>query len=171
MKNLHFIFFLIIALLLAGCSDDEDIIIKPSPFDTPVVSGYEARDHIGNTIGIYGNPNIKNSAHSEEGGFRIDFYLYPNPVNEFFSVYVNMPNNDKEKHVWIVPAIYQGEPLPSNSDMGMINFCADGSPVIDTTFRSKYLTLDVSHLETGFYKVYVEVENTILHDNLVKINQ
>lgn len=171
MKHLQFLFFLILTLLLVRCSDDEDVSVKPSPLDLPVITGFQVRDYNGSVRSSYGSPNIKLRDRSEESGSTLYFSVYPNPVEKYCSVYTDIPNNNAERHLWIVPAIYQGDEPPSYSDMGMINFSAEGTPVIDITFTTEYYRLNLSDLETGFYKVYLEVGNSILNDNLVIIHK
>lgn len=128
---------------------------------TPVVSGFIFTDNNGQEIAHIGNPNVVDQIGTD---YRIA--LFPNPSPNILFVWVDCPQSSSFKRIWIVKARYEGESnYLTNSIQGM-SIKPGGVPIIDTITNSNHIEFR-SKLEIGVYKLYVEVDDLLMHTNIL----
>ena len=148
--------------MIIGCTK-EDSELRLSDFGVPTIRGYNMRDLFGDYAGTVGTPNIK-------PGDGADYYFvfYPNPVEDFCSIYIKTPASNELKKLWITPANFDNNITNSSINLNNANnIVIGGSPVFQTEFTNNKLTLNLSQVSDGYYRIYLEVDNYLLYDNLV----
>ncbi|NTW33629.1 MAG: hypothetical protein HGB12_13590 [Bacteroidetes bacterium] len=184
MKKCFAIFLIITSIISCNKKDSE---IRLPSFQTPIVTGYQMRDIVGNFMCNVGNPNIKLGNNSNDYSTS-EYYMscYPNPVHEsgIFSIYIKTPTDSILKQIWVTPATNDGEEnANSNTDLTLL--FAGGCPIfeLETYLNHIYVPMVKSSVHdslgtpingvsypSGFYRVYVKVNNILLWDNIYLSN-
>lgn len=166
MKKSGIFILLILLIFTSGCTK-EKADYRLSEFDIPVVTGYYLRDDIGFPMGKIGTPNVRLSNESDD--FTSDYYLmlYPNPCDKSCVLYIKSPSDQSIKKVWVVQASYFDQMPGSENELNMISLIAGGAPLLQAETTSRNLWLDLTSFKTGYYRVYVKIDDQILYDNLV----
>lgn len=160
--------FLSTLMLTLSCSKESEI--RLSEFEIPIITGFELRDVQGQTMGIYGIPNIKLGNESNSYNSEYFFSLYPNPCTDICTVYIKAPNSNAAKYVWIVQAQYRDNNTTILMNLGTNSIYVGGTPLIETEFTTNNIVVDLSSLSEGYYRMYLKVDDLILFDNLVITN-
>lgn len=160
--------FMVTTLLTWSCSKEEPEI-RLSQFETPVVTGFELRDEFGNLNKVIGNPNIKLGNESNDHTSEYYFITFPNPSINSCRVNIKTPNPHSIKRVWIVEAKYFGNSSSSTTHLGASSLIdVGGSPLIQSEGPyNGLISIDLSSLKEGYYRIYLEVDHLILYDNLI----
>jgi hypothetical protein len=154
-------------LFLTACNKKEDVSVRTGDLDVPLVTGFEYRDDLGNTLMHVGVPNIKN----REAG--ISLYTYPNPSRNKFAVdlstYFWPTVPEVETHIWVTAARIDGM-QPQLNFAGSYTPVIGGQPLIEfknLPYQSNQIMLDLSAFPAGAYRVYARVGEVLLWDNIL----
>ena len=161
--------FMGIILITLSCSKEESDI-RLSEFDAPIITGFEERDEQSNVIRAIGNPNVKLGNESNDYTSDYFFTSYPNPSRNSFQVSIKTPNPNSTQRVWIVQAQYYENGTSTANIGGTTLLDVGGDPLIQYEGILNNLELDVSGLSEGYYRIYLQVDDLILYDNLVITN-
>jgi hypothetical protein len=165
MKSLFSILIILLIVSTACSKDEEDT--RLSSFQTPVVTGFYVRDGNGWVIQTIGVPNVKLGNTSNDITSAYLVLLYPNPANERCSISIHSPSGDEIKKVWLTRA-NPGEQLYNSFRMlNMSIMSLGGYPLFQEETTGTNLSLDLSKLESGYYRLYVKINEILLYDNLV----
>ena len=158
----NYLIFTISLLITLSCEKDAGDF-RLSCFEIPKIEGYILRSLDGTYLGEVGTPNRKNIDYST--GY--SFVFASNPAFERFYLSIGSPGGMSTKKMWITMAQF-GDQLPDYSvDNGMTNMIAGGKPLIQKEFNEDHLDVDVSSLQEGYYRIYLQIHNVLLYDNLV----
>lgn len=150
---------ILISVLSLSCSSDDNS--NPGNTDMNLVTGINLRQTAEDIPLEFGNPNIL---------VNNKFVTYPNPVNEV----VNIAAQENITDVWLVRGtpkkIYQSINFSSILNN---NLYPEASIVTNSDFAlngqsSNVISLNISALEKGYYKVFVKIGGQIYWDNLYK---
>ncbi|MCK9423779.1 MAG: hypothetical protein M0Q38_14400 [Bacteroidales bacterium] len=167
MKTSHLLILLIIATVTYSCTK-EGADIRLSEFETPVINGYYLRNDVGQTMGVMGFPNVKLGNESNDFNSTYFFACFPNPCRESCAVYIKAPTKQQSRKLWITQANIGNQVSNSATNIiNMTNIVIGASPVIQIEFTSDHLTIDLSSLKEGYYRIYLKVDEFLLYDNLV----
>ena len=156
-----------IVSIIIGCSK-EDSDIRLSNFETPIVTGFIYRDGQGSELGVYGGiPNVKLYEGNSHMDSKYSLSIFPNPCSNKLGVVMKLPDNNSIKKIWIVKAQYLENNENPNNDLGIITKEIGGSPLAQVESTSRIVSIDVSSLPEGCYRVYTEVDNLLFYDNLL----
>ena len=162
MKNL---IGLLCLVLLIACDKKE----TPAPPSKHLVTGFNFTNKYGSPTGTAGNPNVKTSM--EVNGNRFFLSACPNPVNTDVQLSVYTTASHQQKKVWIEAAPQSGIFAPYNFPKANINLIG-GQPVWEkasnTGWQQEVFVADFSSLPAGAYRVYVQFDDVLLWDNLLK---
>jgi len=170
MKKNYLASLLCVLLFISGCSKEESDL-RVAEFEIPIIHGYHVRTGEGLMAGSYGYgvPNVRLGDSQDYFQSNYFFLCYPNPpIANMFNVFTKSPFNNELKKLWITHAI-----LRPPFDAGIVlhddwnNFVAGGAPVLEVEFTQKEIRLDVTHLNNGYYRVYLKIDNHVFYDNLV----
>jgi hypothetical protein len=166
MKIFQSLVVLIILVFAYSCTKDIADIRMPD-FAVPIVNGYYARDQNGNLIMPVGDPNVRLFSGSDAVSSAYSFGCYPNPSANYCFIYINAPAGQTLKKLWITQAIV-GDRFDSGSEnIYSPNLAVGGAPIFQAEFTSDHLTVDVSKLSDGYYRIYLKVDDFLLYDNLL----
>lgn len=152
-KNL----LLLLSILALSCTSDDET----SNSDMKLVTGVTFRQNPDDTPFQLGNPNTLING---------KFVMYPNPaINTAF-----IAATENVSDVWIVPA--NAKKSYQNTDFGSIlnNSLYSEQSIIQNSDYSlngqaaSGISLDVSSLDEGYYRVFVKIDGQIYWDNLYK---
>ncbi len=157
-KNL----LILISVLSLSCSSDDNS--TPSNTDMNLVTGINLRQ-TAEDIGLeFGNPNIL---------VNNKFVAYPNPANNV----VFIASQENITDVWLV----RGNPkkIYQNVNFSSIlnnNLYTEQSIITNADFAlngqsSAGISLNISTLEKGYYKVFVKIGGQVYWDNLYKYEE
>lgn len=159
-----------ISISILSCSKD-DSNIRVSNLETPILTGFLLRNITGDVIGKIGFPNIKLGNESNDNNSEYFFSTYPNPIKDKASIYIKSPNTNTTKKVWIVHAEYNNNISNAETSIGNATLLsAGGSPIFYGEISSNDIHLDLSNLNEGYYRVYVNIDGLTLYDNLIITN-
>ncbi|WP_339835238.1 hypothetical protein [uncultured Flavobacterium sp.] len=152
------ILFLSIVLIFNSCNkDDADNKISNTSID--LVTGLTLRQTIDDTFLTLGNPNIYTNN---------IFIIYPNSSTGFLSI----ASNDSISDVWVIPGnpvkIHKQTDFSAvlNSSLYSESQIQDKSQLELNDINSLNIILDINSLNSGYYKVFVKINNTIYWDNI-----
>jgi hypothetical protein len=154
-----FLFLFISMPFLQNCSEKEEPQYRTSQLELPLLKGFELRDATGNNLGNIGVPNIKTRINN------IVLTPYPNPCQNDIIISTSAPNTLKK--LWIVPGKTDNTTTGKLNDLGMQTFIAGGTPVLQTRFYEPSIMLDVSALKKGPYRIYLQIGDDLLYDNIL----
>lgn len=159
-----FCFCLLISVL--SCSTEESTIRLPF-FETPVLTGFQLRDANGQKVGEIGIPNIHLSRITASKNDPLDMVCYPNPAIEYIAIYTSS-RADTPKYLWLVRGDYNSGSSDYTPTLGSLTIGAGGSPIIQLEFSRPNPVIDVRDLPSGYYRVYVQMDDEIFFDNIIK---
>lgn len=162
---------LLFVLCSFGCTKKETTLRLPN-LDTPIVKGIELRDPAGNPMGTLGKPNVQTDAMFSNR--KVDMFIHPNPCERSLRIsFFNeeaIPGSDHK--IWITPAQSGSKEIravfPATHSL-----VAGGAPVTQAEFNASQgsARINTEQLQTGFYRVYVKLNDKILYDNLYVLNE
>ncbi|MEO5777203.1 MAG: hypothetical protein ABIQ27_09860 [Flavobacterium sp.] len=151
--------FILISILALSCNSDETNLTDKTAIN--LVTGVNFRQNFDDLPLQLGNPNVLVNDR---------FLIYPNPANETFYIVAQENVTD----VWIVPAnpekIYQDEDfsIVLNTNSYTEQSIDPNSDVSLSGLSSGNISMDITTLEKGYYKVFVKIGGEIYWDNLYK---
>lgn len=155
-----------VIVLLCSCTKDE-ADLRTSSFETPVVKGFIMRDQNGWTMGYIGKPNVKTGEPPYEVSPGFSLFVYPNPAANSCHVWLNSPNENETKKVWLTRATAGDELYNSTGIANMNALIIGGCPLFQVEVTGNDVAIDLSLLDDGFYRVYVKMGGCLFYDNLV----
>ena len=162
--------FISAILITLSCSKEESDM-RLAEFNTPVLTGFELRDMVGNTLGTIGTPNIKLGNESNDYSSEYLFITYPNPCRDKCTIYLKTPDSNKKKQIWIVEALYNDVTTSTSTNIGNTSLLGlGGTPLLQSEIKTKNAVFDLSSLTEGYYRIYPKVDDFILYDNLIDTN-
>ena len=156
-------------LVLLGCTEN-DADFRLSDFNTPKISGFYLRNALAEPVGTIGIPNVRLGSSSNSSSSLYYFTPYPNPCSNFCTFWIKSPVNNSVKKLWIVQAEFDHDIPGYSIDMGMNNIVVGGQPLFQAEFTENNLSIDVSNLYEGYYRVYLKIDDILLYDNLIIYN-
>lgn len=165
-RNSLWIIGVLVAFAL-GCSKEEADLRIPE-FEIPVVTGFRMRDEAGAFMGSIGIPNVKLGHPSDDWNSDYFINFFPNPAINRGTVYMKSPGEYDVKKVWLTRAVFKAPfDIPGISTDGMNNFIAGGTPLIQAETTDDQLFLNLTDLSSGYYRLYVSVNDHLFYDNIV----
>lgn len=155
------VLFFLLAIVVLGCVSEND---GPEKTALKLITGLTLRQNFDDTPFQLGNPNTLTAD---------KFVIYPNPANETFVVFAD----ENVSNVWVVPAnpqkIYQDVDFSTvlNNDLYSEQTLASNSDSWLSGQTSNTVSMDISDLEPGYYKVFVKIGGEIYWDNLYKYDE
>lgn len=165
-RNLLLILLVLVVFSL-GCSKEEAELRLPE-FEVPVVTGFHMRDEAGIFMGSIGLPNVKLGHPS--GNWDAEYFInfFPNPAINRGNIYMKSPNEYDVRKVWLTRAVFKPPyDAPGIATDGMNNFIASGFPLIQAETTEDHLSLNLTDLPSGYYRLYVSVNGLLFYDNIV----
>jgi hypothetical protein len=153
--------------IVFGCSKTDDSSIRLADMDTPTLTGFVLRDVSGSPVGIIGTPNVNSQLTGDPSAINYSIVAYPNPCKRILALMIQTPNPNASQKIWIVKGKTDATLSNSGINLGMNTATAGGQPLLQATTSGTSLTLDVSSLPSGYYRLYVKVEDKLLYDNLI----
>ena len=163
--------------LLNACTKEEAEKRRAANF-VPVISGLEVRDELGNSLWRIGQPNAKLSVNTDGEEYRIACLgnTLP-PSSSFFGVYISSSVPDIIASIWVVKARFDPHCLGNYISLETINnfnstaMIAGGAPLMSTEKElpgsGAAIAMETKGLEEGFYRVYLQINDQLLWDDLV----
>lgn len=154
--------YLMIALLcltLFNCENNDDNNSTVSETDINLITGLNIRNSEYSEAIQLGNPNIYTND---------KFISFPNPPIGHLS----LSSLETISNAWILPANADKIFQETNFNSILNSSLYDASTIesnADLTFldlNSNHLTLNLENLNPGYYKVFVEINETIYWDNI-----
>ena len=169
MKYIKPFSFLFLLLLFYNCNKiGSTVDERLNNFDHPIITGFEFKNEEGMSIGSYGEP-VNNKLEDKETINESEYYLnaFPNPAADFYMVYTKTPDARIFKKIWIVKASYNGE-LPNIEIYNNAIYLVAGQyHLIEVSSQGNLINIDLSSLDDGFYRIYVEMDGNVLYDNFI----
>ena len=168
MKRFAVLILVALSGLLKTCTEKEPNAEEPDEL-LPVINGYYARNEAGESMGIMGNMNPNVNLGTNTDHVNSDYFItfFPNPAINFASVYIKSQYTDETKKIWIVPAVFDPDFEPTDDtnepDIQIINEIS----VFQTETTMNTLFLDLTELQSDYYRIYIEVGEYIFFDNIV----
>lgn len=151
MKKITIIFSFFI--LLNACSNNEDV---SDPIALEIVTGMNLVDTFGNNVGTFGNPNVLLS--------NLNVAMYPNPAIDILRI----SSISTIKNVWIL----KGNPTSGftntdfnailNSDLYTNSEIKSKSNFEIEAINNTNIAIDLARFEKGYYRVFIELEDSII---------
>ena len=178
MNKLLLILSLII-ILFTSCEKVQ--LDQQATFSTPQLTGFICRDEAATNYYTIGNPNIKlfdATGSNQDVKYSILFYPNPNLYSDFsqerfhsliyFSFFIDAP--ETQIHFWIEKGNYLEGSQNYSTYMGA-NYYLPNEHLIDANFNvnrgDNHFAFDVSKVQPGYYRAYIEVNGVLLWDNLI----
>ncbi len=153
----------IFLILTFSCSEDESVT-RIAQFETPVLTGFQLRDEMGQRLETIGEPNLQLSSSNS----MTSFYFYPNPCTGNCAVQIKSENSVDKKYIWIVKALYNEYDINATVNTGnATTLFIGGEALINHEFFQNSLNINLNSLSDGYYRIYVKVDDEILYDNLI----
>lgn len=169
MNTRSFLFAISLTMIL-GCQAESDFCFPD--LDAPVITGFVARDETGSLIQDVGNPNIKTYSGGSEANAPYRIYAYPNPcINRVTLEFISPVHAPAQ--IWITEAVFQGQSHNSAVRLGMTALRSGGLPLYKAEIAGggqKRVSIDLSSVPEGYYRLYVKQDDQILYDNLAIVN-
>ncbi|MEN8138628.1 MAG: hypothetical protein ABFR62_09350 [Bacteroidota bacterium] len=150
---------LLFAVLFSSCGKQSE--------STAVITGYYLRDASGNAMGMVEEPNVKLNNGINDPEYKISIGSYPNPFRHICNIYTNNPSPEVLKKIVVTKAEFNKRASVSTNMPATADDIV-GEVLIEQEFTNSYYSLDFSDLETGYYRVYVEINGELFYDNLKK---
>ena len=158
----------ILFLALVSCTK-EGTEYRLSSIDIPEISGFAFRNEFGDYSGSVGQPNAR-TKYTDKSGNEYNFLLFPNPCISYFSCYFHGTIPFDSAKIWVVEGVYSGD-ADYLSGLGIImnsnNLVAGGAPVFQTETDQERVSIDVSTLEDGYYRVYTKINDIVLWNDII----
>lgn len=153
-----------ILLLLLSCSKEDSDEMEGGLFRQPVITGYQLRSTDGSPVGEVGRPNVQ----LEKNG--IFLVTFPNPAVHGLALRLMKRSSNQRVKIFLLPAVTDIADSPhytfSNS-----TFVQTASPLVEIETTKDYIHLDVRNLANGFYRLYINIDGTLLWDNILLTDQ
>lgn len=150
-----------ILVLLLSCSKKDSNDIQGGLFRQAIIKGYHLRSSEGDPVGKVGRPNVQ----LEKNEFIL--VTYPNPTVHGLGIHLmrkRTPNQPAK--IFLLPAVTDLTDSPyytfSNS-----TYVQTASPLVEIETTREYIHLDVRNLPKGFYRLYINIDGTLLWDNIL----
>lgn len=167
MNRNSLLILLVILVLSSGCSKEEAELRMPE-FEVPVVTGFRMRDEAGIFMGSIGIPNVKLGHPTGDWNSEYFITFFPNPAMNQGTVYMKSPGEYDVKKVWLTRAVFRPPfDTPGIATDGMNNFIAGGAPLLQGETTNQNLLLNLTHLPSGYYRLYISVNGHLFYDNIV----
>jgi hypothetical protein len=153
--------FILLSILALSCNHEETNNLTDKTA-LNLVTGVNFRQSFDDVPFQLGNPNVL---------INNKFVIYPNPAIETFMII----GEENVTDVWIVPAspekIYQDEDFSSvlNTNLYTEQSIVTHSDLSLHGQTSNILSVDITTLEKGYYRVFVKSGGAIYWDNLYKL--
>lgn len=153
---------MLLSVLSLSCSSDDNS--NPGNTSMNLVTGINLRQTAEDIPFEFGNPNIL---------VNNKFVAYPNPVNNV----VNIASQENITDIWLVRGtpkkIYQTVNFSSilNNSLYTETSIINSAELSLNGQSSDVISLNVSALEKGYYKVFVKIGGQIYWDNLYKYDE
>lgn len=159
--------FLLFCLLSFACKKESETV-RLCNLQTPVITGFQFVDATGNYIGKIGEPNTNTSVYlNNSGTSSIAMFIYPNPSHGMIAIQIKADDISDAK-IWISRAIYNGAPSDIANLAGCNTMVAGGYPVFQMLkVNSKSVMVDLFNTGDGYYRVYIQIHDILLWDNLI----
>ena len=169
----------LIIFLFTSCEKEQQD--QQATFSTPQLTGFVCRNEAAVVYYTIGNPNIKlyeAAGTNQDVKYSMLFYPNPNLYSDFnqeqfqsqiyFSVSINAPAT--QLHFWIESGNYLESSQNYSTYMGA-NYYLPNEHIIDLNLNAysgkNVFVLDVSKVQPGYYRAYIEVNGVLLWDNLI----
>ncbi len=132
--------------------------------DIPIITGYRMFDVNGLSIGAIGTPPTKYSMQIDTEKYMLQ--VFPIPTVDYLGISLKFPNLANEGYkLWIK----KGQPDGIFKDNFGIDFYKVNSSVhvLDTVIKSELSYVNVSRFEKGYYRLYLQVADSVLYENIV----
>lgn len=167
MRKSHLLYLIILFITINSCTK-KDTEIRLSEFESPTITGFILKDEVGEIFKRIGVPNIKLGSESNEWTSPYYFSIYPNPSIERIHVYIKTPAEEELKKVWITQANVDNQ--VAGDFIGInnaYNINIGGSPLVHAETTSNSVSINLSTLPEGYYRIYIKVSEHLLYDNLI----
>lgn len=168
-----------VIFLFTSCEKEQQD--QQATFSTPQLTGFVCRNEAAVVYYTIGNPNIKlyeAAGTNQDVKYSMLFYPNPNFYSDFnqeqfqsqiyFSVSINAPAT--QLHFWIESGNYLESSQNYSTYMGA-NYYLPNEHIIDLNLNAysgeNVFVLDVSKVQPGYYRAYIEVNGVLLWDNLI----
>jgi hypothetical protein len=179
MKNRKYFLLTFISIFIALISCTKDVAELRLPFNSvPVITGILFKDELGSSIRIIGEPNSNLIYISDIEEIRIT--IFPNIGKPGkYSPYINVETNFQSfsANIWMVCARFEPSIAGRYFSPDVVNVCnsaalvAGGEPLIygrvEIPSSTGIIRLEAGDLVEGFYRIYVEIDNKLLWDDLM----
>lgn len=152
------ILLIVILVLFNSCNkNDDNNVVDPTSMS--LVTGVNFRQSFDDTPLTLGNPNIYTNN---------IFVIYPNPSTGILSI----ASNQNISKVWVISAnankIYQQTEFSTilNSSIYSESQIQAKSLVTLNDINAANLIVDLNNLNSGYYKVFVKINEAIYWDNI-----
>lgn len=167
------ILIIILVSLLIGC--DKEYETRLADLKTPVCTGFYLTDQMGYDYKIIGHPNVKRNDSPDGNANNSNHHLavFPNPAYSdriYIAVISKLPSRNKT--VWMVAATVDIEMEPMYQVMNSSYLIAGGNPVFSSENDSSFISrVDLSNIPEGYYRVYCQVDDVLLWDNIIFLKE
>lgn len=149
-------------LTIFGCSKKNDLV-RTSDMSVPQITGFQIRNEVGSITKIVGLPNIK----LNDDQLNYKFTFFPNPTKDIGMLYIYTPKSNVAKQIWVVQAQYDNFAEDFRIGNGMIINFIGGTPLFNLETTSENVALNLKDLYNGYYRVYVQIGDVLLYDNII----
>ena len=167
---------LILFLLFNFSSCKEKNNDDPILSNIPKATGFIFTDQWGSTMEVFGDPSNYSSEFSQILDTAVTIVCFPNPCRTILTVEVENAGVSTGK-AWVVQADYDNSENPITYEMSnpLDSSNEDTLIQITYTFQSienpwQALHLDFTELPEGYYRVFFELEDVLLWNDIVRVN-
>ncbi|MEO9510691.1 MAG: hypothetical protein ABJN84_03600 [Flavobacteriaceae bacterium] len=154
--------FLFFFLVLISCDSGSENSNNLSSDETKIdlVTGIILKQSISGPSILLGNPNT----------FDDNLLIFPNPPID--AIFVEQTENLPISEIWIVPAVeeklFQSVDFSTilNSELYTDVMLDSSSQIKIDNLQSSNITIDLSNLSTGYYRLFVKVEGGLFWSNI-----
>ncbi len=144
---------------LLACEQSDNL--RSGELVAPVCTGFSFRDANNVPMGRIGEPN--NKLTSTNG--LITMYAFPIPASNQINIITNSSSNKK---IWITQAQATAEVMSSLNYLNASFQVVGGSPLIGfNNVPATEVMINVSFLPKGIYRLYIQVDQELLWENLI----
>jgi len=178
-----FITFLI--LFISSCKKEETV--PGVSLQKDILQGFECRNDMADKYYIIGNPDIKlcdvGSLASQNYNFSIlsfptpnisyNNYYYSNQINYSSAVnfFINAYKPMQHARLRIEKAYYNSAPSSTEIALGAVTYVSNpyilDMDSLNLHLGENLLAFNVSSVEPGYYRVYLQIDDVLLWDNLI----
>ena len=156
----------LVPLFFSACTREDSVVRAPG-LEIPEITGYFLRDHNGVDMGTIGTPNVKLGSGPNLVESDYFFMVYPNPAYHQVALYSKSPSGNSVRRIWIVEAVADHSAAELTESFNSINLVVGGTPLAQTVTTTENASLNIESLEPGYYRIYLEIDDLQLFDNLV----